>query len=575
MHRALAAALLVLAACSAQSPAASPAPLSPESAAPPPARPPNRQPSALVVELRPKPKEGTLHVDIVSNTAPPRVWSLADGRAVRITDVVARDRSGSLSVSQRQLEDGTTVMAVDRVATAPVELSYVVAPKVDAASSDVCRFVIEPDRASFCGEQVLALPSMGSGRTSTRLRLVADGTFLADAASSFGLADDLETAASAIELSSAMFVFGNLTTAEMRAPEGRDHAAALGYVSFDPRWVAAEAAGFRTAIDKWLHVARPADDPSVGVLILAGRHPERPISLRRRARGLALSADVSADFTSGARIRVAQIFAQRTVGGSLWLGDRSGADEARGLWFSEGVSRAVALFALHELGAIDDAELAADINSFLAEGALSGDEMRGVEELAARARSNDPFEREAAIRALMARGVLVAVDLGPDALRKVLRAVIEDARSRRAGEVSREAFLAAVREAAGERKAARISRSLDEGRVAIERSALGPCLELVERPVAPFELGFVLAGKEKELRIEALVPGSAAARAGLRESDVVQAIEYRPDRSDVPVDVTVSRGGARRELRFLPAGASKPGRAFVRAKRAPRSCERS
>lgn len=522
------------------------------------------------------PKEGTLRVDIVSSTASPRAWSLADGRAVVVTDVVARDRNGPVSLSRSQRDDGATVFAADRATAAPVQLSYVVAPKgVVATGPDVYRFVVEPDRASFCGEQVLALPVTGSGREPTRLRLVADGSFLADAASSFGLADDLVTTASPLELSSAIFAFGNLTTAEMRAPEGRDHAAALGYVSFDPRWVAAEAAGFRTTIDRWLHVSRPADDPSAGVLILAGRHPERPMSIRRRARGLALSADVSADFTSGARIRMAQIFAQRTIGGSLWLGERAGAGEARGLWFSEGVSRAVALFTLHELGAIDDAELAADLNGFLAEGALSGAEKLGVDELAARAASNDDAEREAAIRALMARGVLVAVDLGPGPLQKVLRNVIEDAGSRRSGEISRDAFIAAVREAAGESKAARLSRSLDEGSVAIDRTALGPCLELVDRPIAPFELGFVLAGEGKELRIEELVRGSAAARAGLREGDVVQAIDYRPDRSDVPVVAKVLRDGAQKEVRFLPAGASRPGRAFLKAKNAPRSCERS
>jgi hypothetical protein len=528
---------------------------------------------AVFVELKPEPKEGRLRVGLVLRADEP-AWSIADGRSVQISDVTARDRGGALTVSRRDNADGSVLFTPDRQPAPPVELRYVVAAKADAPSgAEVCRFVVEPDRASFCGEQTLALPARLASQPA-RIRLVADGHFLNDAASSFGLRDDLETVASGIELRSGMFVFGNLTTAEMRVPEGRDHAAALGYVSFDPRWVAAETAGFRTSIDRWLGIARPDSDPSAGLLIVAGAHPERPISIRRRARGLALSADVSAGFNPSARIRIAQLFAQRTIGGALWMGARSGDDQTRGLWFSEGVSRAVALFTLYELGAIDDDELVADINGFLAEAALSGSDALALDELASRARSNDA-DREAAIRALTARGTLAALDLGAADLRKVLKSVVQDAGAARSGEVSREAFFAAVRSVAGDAKAARMERNVDRGRVALDRAALGPCYELRDRSVAPFELGFVLAGAGRDLTVQRVVSGSAAARAGVRSGDAVVAIDYRPDRSDVAVAMTILRDGQEKKVRFLPAGPSKPGRAFLPARAAPRACERS
>ncbi len=560
-------------ACSAQLPTMLPASNdSAEVDAPQPAKRAAVDPS-VVVELKPEPKEGRLRVAIVLRAEPRGPWSIADGRTVQISDVTARDRDGALPVSRRDDANGSVIFAAARAPAPPVELRYVVAAKADApAGGDVCRFVVEPDRASFCGEQTLALPAEMDSQP-TRIRLVADGTFLTDAASSFGLRDDLETVAGGAELESGVFVFGNLTTAEMRVPEGRDHAAALGYVSFDPRWVAAETAGFRTSIDRWLGIARPDTDPSASLVILAGAHPERPISIRRRARGLALSADVSAGFDSGARIRIAQLFAQRTIGGALWMGSRNGEDETRGLWFSEGVSRAVALFTLHELGAIDDGELAADINAFLAEAALSGSDAVGLDELASRARSADAKEREAAIRALTARGTLASLDLGAADLRKVLKSIVQEAGAARSGELSREAFFAAVRSVAGGAKAARMEQSLDRGKVALDRAALGPCYELRDRAVAPFELGFTLSGK-RDLAVERVVSGSAAARAGLRDGDAIVAIDYRPDRSDVAVVMTVLQSGKEKRVRYLPAGASKPGRAFLPAKAAPATCKR-
>lgn len=529
----------------------------------------------MTVELEPEPKEGRLRATVTSSTGVPAAWRIADGRAIEIAALSARDAAGALPVTRGEEADGSVMIRAGRGTVAPVELRYVVTTKPGApATQGPCRIIVEPDRASFCGEQILALPEDRDEREAVRVRLVPDGTFLRDAASSFGLRDELVTTASTFELESAAFVFGDLVTSELRAPEGRDHAAALGYVSFDPRWVAAEAAGFRTAIDRWLGVARPQTDPSAGLVIVAGSHPERPIQILRRTRGLLLSADVSASFTSGARVRVGQLFAQRTVGGALWLGRRLGPEETRGLWFSEGLSRAVALFALRDLGVLEDADLAADANALLAELALSGSDARSLDELASGARSNDAAVREEAIRALAARGTLVALDLGAADLQKVLRALARDPASARTGEVSMPAFVAAVREAAGDAKATRLVRSIEAGRVAIDKAVLGPCFELGERSVAPFELGFEIGrgadGKQSLLRV---TPGSAAARAGARKDDDIVSLDYRPDRADIPVEAAVLRDGKPASFRFLPAGKPRPGRAFIRAARAPRACE--
>ncbi len=500
---------------------------------------------------------------------------MADGRKVELSEVSARDERGPLALDRREGNDGGVTLTFDRDPSPPVEVRYVVSAKDGSGpADDPCRFVIEPDRASFCGEEALVLPVAGSAREHLRLELVADRAFHPDAASSFSLDDDTEIDASAADLRGASFAFGNLTTAQMRAPEGRDHTAALGYVSFDPRWVAAEAAGFRTSVDRWLGISRPETDPSAGLLIFAGAHRDRPIAIRRRTRGLAISADVSASYGPPTRIRIAQIFAQRTIGGALALDAARGEDAAGGLWFSEGVSRAVALFTLHELGALEDDELVRDINGYLSEIALSESDALTLGELAKRAATPSADGRERAARNLAARGLLVALDLGPADLQSVLRALVQDAATKQHGALSVEAFFAAVRSVRGDEKAGRMRRSLERGKVALDRGALGPCFELAERAIEPFELGIDLEGADRALSVRRVVEGSAAARAGVREGDSVVSIDYRPARPDVPVDIVVRRGSTEKKLHYRPAGPSKPGRAFVPSRSAPAMCRR-
>jgi C-terminal processing protease CtpA/Prc len=66
------------------------------------------------------------------------------------------------------------------------------------------------------------------------------------------------------------------------------------------------------------------------------------------------------------------------------------------------------------------------------------------------------------------------------------------------------------------------------------------------------------------LSIESVKPGSRAEAAGVRVGDVVHEVHYEQGRSGVPVKLVVIRGERKVPLRFMPAGASKPGRQFER-----------
>ncbi len=81
--------------------------------------------------------------------------------------------------------------------------------------------------------------------------------------------------------------------------------------------------------------------------------------------------------------------------------------------------------------------------------------------------------------------------------------------------------------------------------------AFGPCFERVKRSFPQFELGFDEPAHGRRLR--GLVPGSAAAKAGLLEGDELVSVESAPLFPDQEAVVTVDRAGVRRVVRYFPA----------------------
>ena len=92
---------------------------------------------------------------------------------------------------------------------------------------------------------------------------------------------------------------------------------------------------------------------------------------------------------------------------------------------------------------------------------------------------------------------------------------------------------------------------------------VGPCFRLVAKQLVPFELGFVTSSADV-MTVESVKAGSRAEAAGVRVGDVVSEVHYEAGRSSVPVNLVVVRNERKVTLRFLPAGAAKPGRQFER-----------
>jgi predicted metalloprotease with PDZ domain len=99
------------------------------------------------------------------------------------------------------------------------------------------------------------------------------------------------------------------------------------------------------------------------------------------------------------------------------------------------------------------------------------------------------------------------------------------------------------------------------------KQLFSPCFKLTHRTVHVFELGFPRASLNDGGRIHDLVPGSAAARAGVKDADVVVAVtglDAARKHEGKPFTVTLRRGEVPVEVTYVPRGAAVAGYGWVR-----------
>ncbi|MCA9622802.1 MAG: hypothetical protein KC731_27475 [Myxococcales bacterium] len=410
-------------------------------------------------------------------------------------------------------------------------LAYEVAPSPDAP----CPFEVTPDHAVFCGDAVLARPDDDQPRL-LHLALRGEEGFHAGAASSFGLAQDLELTATPSDLAQAGFLFGDLHHARFDAPEGRDHAAWRGYFAFDPRWIAAEAAGLRTAVDQWLGIRRPSEDPPVGLLLSSRADPSPVVQLHPLFRGALLTASPSSAWDLSARLTLTSHWVRRTLGGSLRL-----ALTGARWWLDEGVARAVALTVLQRLALATPEEVAGEVNGWLGATALSPHRGLSLEALSRLAEEDVEAGAEAR-RLLVARGALLGLSYGGEgarALQRELRRLVADLAAGRAPAL------------AVDRERPDLWEAFVSGAPLVPRASdVDPCLQPTRLRYHRFDLGWARAGD----RVATVDPRGPAARAGVEAEDRIVTLDYAEGDSGSPVSMRVRRGEREVALRYLPRG---------------------
>ena len=126
-------------------------------------------------------------------------------------------------------------------------------------------------------------------------------------------------------------------------------------------------------------------------------------------------------------------------------------------------------------------------------------------------------------------------------------------------ELNAETIAAAVQRYAKEDVLPDIKRIIDNGELLTPHSKLfGECAPLLTVAVADFELGFDLDALPAKMRIQGVMPNSAAYRAGLRDGQIVtKRLPIVIGDAGQEVELTIKDGNKEKTIRFLPAANDK------------------
>lgn len=228
-------------------------------------------------------------------------------------------------------------------------------------------------------------------------------------------------------------------------------------------------------------------------------------------------------------------------------------------WFTEGFTDFYMRRLLYRNGLASADEYAAHVNKKLSDLWTSPVRNAPNERVQADFWKNDavkrlPYVRGDVVAMIVDHGIRVRSN-GRRSLDDLMRELVRDGKSHHA-KVSTASLLEQFEKYAGPEVGAQVRSIVLEGATpAMPRDAFAPCFTVEEREVTPFELGFDFAKTRETRVITGLVPGSAAAQAGLYEGQAIGAWSVVSGDVSRPVVVTVLDNGQRREIEYQPKGA--------------------
>jgi predicted metalloprotease with PDZ domain len=268
------------------------------------------------------------------------------------------------------------------------------------------------------------------------------------------------------------------------------------------------------------------------------------------------------------RNHIAHELIHHWIGVGLWIKDER---KVSGYWFTEGFTTHYARAVPLRIGLITPAEFLDDLNRDAA--SYYGSPHRAASNATIEVAMDKVVDRLIGLVPYW-KGAFYAAELD-----SAIRAASKGARSldtvmnelrRRAKEAPRNAAGYAelpesvVRELVvaelGEAGAARFDAVVRSGALAAPPGdAYGPCFDRRPKRYPELELGFDTAASDREPRsVRGLVPGSAAARAGLAEGDAIVTMARPPTDPAKEMTLTIKkRDGQSKEVRYRPAHATK------------------
>jgi hypothetical protein len=516
---------------------------------------------SLTITVFPKPAEAALHMNVVATGAARDLsrWCLHDPQtAWTMIGAV----SGTSPIDSPAPEQDVVTFPVPEDGT--LRVSYRVAERttpVGAAPS----IEVMPDIFQAVGAAFLLLPcSLDDRVVPVEIRFdLSDVTphGAKGGATSYGVGDVQRVRTTGRELRTSMFAAGAIGTARFEAEEGHDEAAWFGYTVFDPRPIAADVAALRTAIAKSLG---PPSHVAESLLIVADARHVGAYRVHRQGRGVSLHLGTAQPWSGDLRIAVAAAVLHGWIGTQVWIGPTESERQAEGYWFSEGVTRHLARDLLFRFGWLTPMEALEEAQGLV--GTATTSPLRSLDNATLAKRPDDP---EVA-RLLVARGALYAARFdtllrertdGKRGLIDVVQELIERARGSK-GVLPLESWNDAVRAELGAGELENFQRGVEKGEpVELPGGVLGPCFTRARRVYTRYDLGFDRKASWSETPHRALGVRAhgPADKAGLREADVIVASEIAPGQTEAPVALTVERDGERKQIRYVPRGASISG----------------
>ena len=380
----------------------------------------------------------------------------------------------------------------------------------------------------------------------------------------------------------ATFLVGSLGAAEFDAIEGHDEGTWLGYTAFDPRPAIAELAQIRTGFGELFKADVPL--PPWTYLFVSQSRPIGSFTTTPRAASTLVQVGPSEAWGAPLRLSIAQQLVRPWVGGELRIATEPGK-EAEGYWFSEGVARYVATHLLARLALLTPAEWREAIAGELSVLATSPHRALGNVELAALAMKGDGVARAT----LAARGALYAAreaaalrarskgDKGDKGIQSVILGFMHEAREKvPSGQATQSAVSPATWVEAIAKDDPDAAKTFDAivvkgSAVALQPDALGPCFRAGVGEYVAFDPGFDVEATKvsKEGKVVGVREGGPAAKAGLKEGDVLESMHAREGDADVPVKIVVTRAGQKVSLSYSPRGAHGRGQTWTRVKGVP------
>lgn len=462
-------------------------------------------------------------------------------------------------------------VTLDRAPIGVTRLSYAVRADLPAFP-DPPPIAVDPDRFEGAGEALLVLPAAfadRSVRAAVRIETDEIGTAeLVGAASSFGHGSRVETTARTADLGDAFFMAGLMGRATFRAPEGDDEAAWLGYTAFDPRPVFADMAGVRTSLRQLFGAP---DAAKATFLFVSDSRPPGSFTVTRRPRSVVTRIGVQEPWTAPVRIAVAAAVIHGWIGSRLWVGPDDPAHEKEAYWFTEGVTRHLARDLLFRYGLISPAEAAAEVEGLASVLATSEAAALSNQDLAKKQRGALPvLTARGALYALRADALLRAKTGKKRSLENVLRELYQQAAAKKAALPASAWVDLLVKDLGdGERKV--FEETIERGKpVELPDGALGPCFRRTSRTYVGFDIGFdeEASMKRSPRRVEGLVKGGPADKAGVREGDEIVSLHVGSRSPSEPVQIALIQGLDSRatKVAYKPEGRRVKGPGFERKK---------